>query len=505
MSESDAQAAAQKQRVLLALTKLRAEIDELRRAQREPIAIVGMSARFPGAPDADAFWDLLRQGGDGISEVPPDRWSLDDLYDPDPDAVGKMYTRFGGFLQDIDLFDAAFFGISPREAVAMDPQHRMLLEAAWHALEDAGIAPDSLRDQPVGVYLGLCSADYGTRALGGDTSGLDAWFGQGISFSTAAGRVSWLLGTHGPSLSLDTACSSSLVAIDLACRSLREGQCSAALVGAASVILEPQGMINFCRGRVLSPDGRCKSFDAAGDGYVRSEGAAMVVLKRLSDATAAGDRILGVIRGTSVQHHGRSSSLTAPNGPAQERVMRDALRTADVDPTAVDYVEAHGTGTALGDSIEFAAMARTYGPGRTAAHPLRIGCVKSNIGHTEGPAGLAGLIKVLHAFEHQALPPTIHLRQPSPLLDQPDPEIQIPRTLESWPHAQRPRIAGVSAFSLSGTNAHVVVAEPPPVNVTGRAGRSGRTHGPGAGAVRSIGCVPGGAESEIPCVARRSA
>ncbi|MFI5293132.1 MAG: beta-ketoacyl synthase N-terminal-like domain-containing protein, partial [Candidatus Limnocylindrales bacterium] len=324
----------------------------------EPIAIVGLGCRLPGASDPDALWRLLRNGVDATGEVPADRWPIDDIYDADPDAPGKMSTRRGGFLDRVDGFDADFFRIAAREAIRMDPQQRLLLEVSWEALEDAGQDVDGLAGSKTGVFMGICSADYARLHLtSGDVSQIDAYSGTGVAFSIAIGRISYVLGLQGPNLAVDTSCSSSLVAIHLACQSLRSGESSLALAGGVNMMLSPETSIFLSKARALAPDGRCKTFDAAADGYARGEGCGVVVLKRLSDALVAGDRVLALIRGSAVNHDGRSNGLTAPNGPSQEAVVRDALTRAGVEPRDVGYVEAHGTGTALGDPIEVQALA----------------------------------------------------------------------------------------------------------------------------------------------------
>ena len=315
-SRPDLQDMSPVKRALVEVRQLRARIDELERAKTEPIAVVGIGCRFPGAGDPDAFWNLLRAGGDAIAEVPAERWNIDAFYDANPDATGKMYTRHGGFLPGADRFDPHFFGISPREAVSMDPQQRLLLEVAWEALEHAGQSPEGLLNSRGGVFIGISGFDYALLHMKlADPAGLDAYYGTGTTLSVAAGRIAYWLGLHGPCLSIDTACSSSLVAVHIACQSLRSGECSFALAGGVNLILTPEPTINFSRARMLSADGRCRTFDADADGYVRAEGAGVVVLKRLSDAQAAGDRVLAVLRGSAVNQDGRSSGLTVPHGP----------------------------------------------------------------------------------------------------------------------------------------------------------------------------------------------
>ncbi len=451
-------------RALLEIRSLRARVSTLEQQQHAPIAIVGMGLRFPGgAVDADSFWQLLRNGVDAIGEVPVDRWNTATLHDPDnPDAASPEATRFGAFLRDIDQFDAPFFAISPREAESMDPQQRLLLEVTWEALEHGAIAPDSLYETDTGVFLGISNSDY-MRLMLRDASQIDSYVTTGSAASVAAGRISYTLGLRGPSIAFDTACSSSLVAIHAAMQSLRNGSCSLALAGGVNLMLSPELTLNFARANMLAADGHCKSFDAAADGYVRAEGCAMIVLKRLDDALAAGDRVLAVIRGAAINQDGRSSGITAPNGPAQEAVMRAALADAGVDAYAVDYVEAHGTGTPLGDPIEVGALVQVQGAGRPAEDPLLIGSVKTNLGHTEAAAGVAGLIKTVLALQHKEIPPHLHLATLNPHIAALGGQIHIPQQPMAWPARGRTRVAGVSSFGLSGTNAHLVVEQAPVV------------------------------------------
>src|SRR5262245_10486367 len=341
----DANLSLEKQ-ALLALRKMRTRVQELERQQSEPIAVVGVGCRFPGgASGPDAYWAVLRDGVDTISEVPRDRWDIDAYYDPDPDAPGKMYTRSGAFLESVDRFDNNFFGLAPREVATMDPQQRLLLEVAWEALEHAGQPAHQLRDREVGVFIGISGNDYGQMQLRAETHTLDAYFGTGNALNAAAGRLSYVFGFQGPCMAVDTACSSSLVSVHLACQSLRSGECTLALAGGVNVILSPDVTINFSRARMMAADGHCKAFDAAADGYVRGEGCGVIVLKRLSDAVEQGDRILALIRGSAVNQDGRSSGFTAPNELAQDALIRKALKIAHVQPAEVSYVEAHGTGT----------------------------------------------------------------------------------------------------------------------------------------------------------------
>ncbi len=448
-------------RALLAVEDLQLRLESAERDGREPIAIVGIGCRVPGGPNPRAFWDLLREGRSAVREVPADRWDVDAFYDPDPDAPGRMSTRFGAFLNRVDEFDPEFFGIAPREALTMDPQQRLLLEVCWEALEDAAIAPDGLSGTPTGVFLGIAASDYVDLVKAGDLSRIDAHFASGIAHSIASGRISYILGLQGPAVSLDTACSSSLVAVHLACQSLLARDCRMALAGGVNVIVTPDNGIVFSKSRMLAPDGRCKTFDAAADGFGRGEGCGIVVLKRLSDAQADGDRILAVIPGSAVNQDGPSSGLTAPNGPAQASVIRAALERARVAPEDVDYVEAHGTGTSLGDPIEIQALGSVFQV--RLRGPLAVGSVKTNIGHLEAAAGVTGLIKVVLALQHEILPPHLNFELPNPHVAWEDLPIEIPVRARPWPRGERARIAGVSSFGFSGTNVHVVIAEAPKV------------------------------------------
>ncbi len=426
----------------------------------EPVAIIGLGCRFPGAESPEEFWTLLREGREGIREVPPSRWDIDAYYDPDPDAPGKMYTRHGGFLRQVDGFDAGFFGITPREARGLDPQQRLLLEVGWEALEHAGISPARLFGSATGVFVGIGNSEYAQRILRtGDPAKIDAYLSTGNALSVAAGRLAYTLGLGGPCMALDTACSSALVAIHLACQSLRAGESTLALAGGVNLLLAPEITINFCRARMLAVDGRCKTFDVAADGYVRGEGCGLVVLKRLSDAVADGDRVLALIRGTAINQDGASGGITVPSGPAQVEVIRSALAAGGVEPEQIDFVEAHGTGTSLGDPIEIAALAEVFGASHSRARPLRVGAVKTNIGHLETAAGIAGLIKLVLALEHQAMPPSLHLREPNPRIDWAGIPVEVNASLREWPAGRR--LAGVSSFGFSGTNAHVVIEEAP--------------------------------------------
>jgi len=451
---------------LLALQKARTRLEEVERERSEPIAIIGMGCRFPGhANTPEEFWRMLQSGTDAIREIPPDRWDVDAYYDSNPDAPGKMNTRWGGFVdQPVDMFDATFFGISPREARSLDPQQRMLLEVMWESLENAAIPPDSLAGTRTGVFVGITMPDY----LAGQTNqidlnAIDAYNTIGGVFNAAVGRISYYLDLHGPSMAVDTACSSSLVSVHLAIQSLRSGESTLALAGGVNFILLPDPSISMSKAHMMSPDGRCKTFDSRANGFVRSEGCGMVVLKRLSDALRDGDPILALIRGSAVNHGGYSSGFTVPNKLAQEAVIKTALTNAGVKPAEVSYIEAHGTGTALGDPIEIRALTATLREGRTADNPLMLGSVKTNIGHLEAGAGIAGLIKLVSALEYSEIPPHLHLRELNPYISWNEMPMHIPTERTAW---SGKRIGGVSSFGASGVNAHTILESAPAVEPT---------------------------------------
>jgi acyl transferase domain-containing protein/acyl-CoA synthetase (AMP-forming)/AMP-acid ligase II/acyl carrier protein len=431
--------------------------------ENEPIAIIGMGCKFPGASGLDEFWTLLRNGVDAISEIPRDRWDVGALYDPLPGTTGKMSTRWGGFLPDIDQFDPHFFGISPREAASMDPQQRVLLEMTWEALENAGQPPDQLAGTRTGVFVGIGGFDYSNVIINykNHLQIINAYLGTGNAHSIAANRISYLLDLRGPSIAIDTACSSSLVAIHMACDSLRGAHSNLAIAGAVNLILSPEATIAFSHARMMAADGRCKAFDAKADGYVRAEGCGVVILKRLSEALRDRDNILGIIRGSAINQDGRTAGIAAPNASAQQAVIREALVQAGVSPKELTYFEAHGTGTSIGDPIEVEAIRGVLGDAAPDELPCLMGSVKANVGHLENASGMASLGKVLACLQHDQIPAQLHFSKLNPRISLVGTRIAIPQALQPWPATPR-RIAGISSFGFGGTNAHIIVEEAPP-------------------------------------------
>lgn len=449
-------------KALMELKRLQARVKELESEQRsEPIAVIGMSCRFPGGVTTpEGLWEYLRGGNNAVQEIPASRWDMDAHYDPAPGKPGKMYTRHGYFIEEIAGFDREFFNIGPAEAEAMDPQHRLLLETSWEALEYAGLSPVELRGSNTGIFIGAMNSDYSHYSV----QSLDAinmytaiTNGNGI----AAGRLAHNFGFQGPAIAIDTLCSSSLVSVHLAMRSLQNKECDLALAGGINLLVTPSMFVATCAANMLSTDGLCKTFDESADGYARGEGCGMIALKRLSDAQRDNDRVLAVIRGSAVNQDGPSSALPVPNGKAQEKVIRAALKDAGVEPSQVGYVEAHGTGTSLGDPLEIEALNQVFGEGRAADRPLLLGSIKTNYGHTEGAAGIAGLLKVILALQHGEIPPHLHFNTPSTRVAWNNLPIKVVTKPTPWPAADTPRIAGVSAFGIGGTNAHLLVEEAP--------------------------------------------
>lgn len=428
--------------------------------EMDPIAVIGMGCRFPKADSPEAFWQLLRTGKEAITEIPSDRWNIEEFYDCNPDTPGKMSTRWGGFLDQIDRFDADFFGISADEVEHTDPQQRLFLEVAWESLEHAGIAPTSLAGSQTGVFIGLCTIDY-HRLLYKDFACIGTHSGIGTTPCITANRLSYLLDLRGPSISIDAACASSLVTVHLACQSLRSGESDLCLAAGVNLILSPDSMIASTKTGLLSDQGRCKTFDADADGYVRGEGCGVVVLKRLSDAVRDGDNILALIRGSAINQDGLSNSMMAPNGLAQQALIRQALQNSQVQPADIGYIEAHAVGTSIGDAIEFKSLKTVLMEGRGCDRTCWVGSAKPNIGHLEAASGVAALIKVILSLQHEEIPPHLHLEQLNPYITLQDTPFAVPTQLQPWPRSQKPRLAGISAFGFGGTNAHLIVEEAP--------------------------------------------
>ncbi|HXA14827.1 MAG TPA: beta-ketoacyl synthase N-terminal-like domain-containing protein, partial [Opitutaceae bacterium] len=432
----------------------------MKKITEDSIAIVGLGCRFPGAPDPEAFWDLLQTGRHAITKGSPERWQGHGGDDVDPALL------MGGFLDSVDQFDPHFFGIAPREVPHMDPQQRLLLEVAWEAIENSGIPADRLQGSRTGVFVGISTQDYSHLLLAQAAEGLDAYAATGTAASIAANRLSYVLDLRGPSIAVDTACSSSLVALHMAGQSLLRGECDLALAGGVNLILSPAIIRSLAKAQMISKSARCRAFDAAADGYVRGEGCGMVVLKRLADAQAAGDEILAVVRGSAINQDGRSNGLTAPNGPAQQAVIREALKRAQVEPNQIGYIEAHGTGTPLGDPIEIDALKSSLLDRRTAEQKCAIGSVKTNIGHLEAAAGIAGLIKVVLALRHEKIPPNVDFEKLNPNISLSGTPLFILSEGHAWPRNAGARFAGVSSFGFGGTNCHVILEEAPAMDAT---------------------------------------
>lgn len=443
----------------MALEATKTRLNKVLAQQREPIAVVGMACRFPGGiRDANGYWDFLRRGQDAVGELPPERWPFDEVYDPNPGVPGKSYCRHGALLDEVDRFDATFFGIPPREAASMDPQQRLLLQVSWEALEHAGIPPSRLQKSATGVFVGIAGNNEYPVAMLKANASLDAYSLTGSAVNVASGRISYQLGLRGPSLIVDTACSSSLMAVHLACQSLRQGECELALAGGVNLIVTTETSICLAQTGALSRTGRCRTFDADADGYVRSEGCGLVVLKRLSNVKPS-ERVFAVIRASATNQDGRSNGLTAPNGAAQAALIARAIESAGVAPREVGYVEAHGTGTPLGDPIELQALGEVLRPAKEPAEALYVGSVKTNFGHTEAAAGIAGLLKTILSLHHQEIPPHLHFQKPNPNVEWEAFNLRVPTACTPWPEGKP--AAGVNSFGVSGTNVHVVLGPAP--------------------------------------------
>lgn len=433
------------------------KIDALEQEKHEPIAIIGIGCRFPGANNPDQFWQLLVEGKDAITEVPATHWDIKQYCNEGVNTPGKICHAEGGFVPYLKEFDASFFRIAPREAMSLDPQQRLLLEVSWEALENAAIPPEDLKGSATGVYIGICGTDYWHQLLNRNLHEIDAYLTTGNTHSLASGRLSHFYGLTAPSISIDTACSSSLVAIHLGIKSLRDRESNLAIVGGVNRLIAPQVSINFSQAKMLSSEGRCKTFDESADGFVRSEGCGVIILKRLSDAIADKDRIQAILLGSAVNQDGRTSSITTPNSLSQQAVITQALANSKIKPNEVSYLETHGTGTSLGDLIEIEALSSVFSDNQQ----LILGAVKTNIGHLESASGIASLIKTVLALQKETIPANLHLKQPNQQIDWQKLPFVLPNTNVPWKKTASPRIAGVSAFGFSGTNAHLIVSEAP--------------------------------------------
>jgi 3-oxoacyl-[acyl-carrier-protein] synthase II len=442
-------------KALLALKQMQSKLEALEQAKHEPIAVVGIGCRFPGANNPEEFWQLLHSGKDAITEIPTEHWDGIKYYDKQPNTPGKICTQYGGFVPHLQEFDASFFRIAPREAASLDPQQRLLLEVSWEALENAAIPADKIQGSQTGVFIGISATDYWHQLLRRKEMEIDAYLTTGNTHSLASGRLSHFFNFTAPSISIDTACSSSLVAVHLAIKSLRDRECNLALAGGVNRLISPLVSINFSQAKMLSPDGRCKTFDADANGFVRSEGCGIVVLKRLQDALADNDRIRAILLGSAVNQDGRTSSITTPNSLSQQAVIKQALVNSKVEAQQVSYVETHGTGTSLGDLIEVEALSSVFADNQQ----LILGAVKTNIGHLESASGIASLIKAVLALEKQSITGNLHLKKPNTAIEWQNLPFKLPQKAIAWQSSEQPRIAGVSAFGFSGTNAHVVIQE----------------------------------------------